>query len=99
WDRQFAGRLDGDADLVNRQDRVRGDDRSGTEVHPLAGEVRTETAFLALESLDECLQRSSGPVPRVGDGGGLIVTVRRHVVLEQFPQALDDQLARPSVPM
>src|SRR2546425_310971 len=98
-DRQLAGRLDGDADLVDRQDRIRRNDGAGREVHPLAGQIRSEAAFLSLQPLHERLQRPSGPVPRRRDARRLVVEVRRHVILEQLPKVLDDQLGRTRVPV
>ena len=48
---ELARRVDGNADVVDRDVRVGRDDRARAEVDALAREVRAEAAFLALEAL------------------------------------------------
>src|SRR5881409_7517 len=92
-------RVNFSARTVISQDRIRRNDGAGREVHPLAGQIRSEAAFLSLQPLHERLQRPSGPVPRRRDARRLVVEVRRHVILEQLPKVLDDQLGRTRVPV
>src|SRR6266540_5277285 len=96
-DGQLAGRLHGHADLVDRQDRIRRDDRAGAEVDPFSGEVRTESALLALQPLDERLQGPAGAVASGGDPRRLVVEVRGDMVLKELPQVFDDELRRTGV--
>ena len=96
-DRQRATDLGRDADLVDRQHRVGRDDRPRGEIDPLTGEVRPEPAVLSLEPLGERLERAAGPVPGRRDAAGLVIEVGRNVILEQFPQVLDDELGRAHV--
>src|SRR5256886_2899553 len=59
----------------------------------------TESAFLAFQPLDERLQRTSGPVPGGRNARRLVVEVRRHVILEELPQILHDELRRAGIPI
>jgi hypothetical protein len=91
-DREAASDLGRDPDLVDREQRVRTDDRTGREVDPLSREVRTEPSVLPLEALGEGLERTTRAVPGRRDAARLVVEVRRDVVLEQLPEVLDDEL-------
>src|SRR5207244_10075816 len=44
-------------------------------------------------------QRTAGPVPGGRDARRLVVEVRRHVVLEELPQVLHDELGRAGIPI
>src|SRR3989441_1335156 len=98
-DGQLAGGLDRHADLVDRENRIRGNHRPGAEVHTLARQIRTESAFLAFQPLDDRLQWTSGPVPGGRNSRRLVVEVRRHVILKELPQILHDELGRTRVPI
>ncbi len=94
---QLARRLEGDADLVDRQRGVGRDDGTGGEVDPLTGQVGTEPALLPLEPLHQGLERPAGAVSRRRDARRLVVEVCGDMVLQQFPQVLHDQLGRARV--
>src|SRR3989441_457415 len=64
-------------------------------VYPTSTASATTSAFFSVTRI----RRPSGPVPRRRDARRLVVEVRRHVILEQLPKVLDDQLGRTRVPV
>ena len=96
-DGQFFCRLDGHTDIIDAKIGVGADDGSRTEVHTLSGKVASETSFLALEALCERLQRATRTVTSGWDASRLVVEIGRDVILQQFPQILNNELGGTSI--
>ena len=62
-DRQFSCNRLRNADLVDRQVRIRRDNSPRAEIDTLARETAPEPPFLPFQALGQGLQRSSAPVP------------------------------------
>ena len=97
WHGELLSRLCRHTDLVDAKVGVGANHRTRTEVDTLAGEVAPEPALLAFQSLGEGFEGSSRAVPSRRDSAGLVVEVGGAVVLQQFPEVLDDELRGASV--
>ncbi|VVB67941.1 Uncharacterised protein [Candidatus Norongarragalina meridionalis] len=95
--RKFAGKLLRHAELVYAECRVRRNNRARAEVHALSAQVVAQASFLAFKALEQRLKLASGAVAGGRYSRGFVVEVSRNVVLQQFPQVLDDQLRRSCV--
>mmetsp|Transcript_34337 Transcript_34337/g.110270 ORF Transcript_34337/g.110270 Transcript_34337/m.110270 type:complete len:234 (+) Transcript_34337:630-1331(+) len=81
-----------DADLVDRQVRVRRNDGPRREVDALPHEVPSKAAFLALQALADGLERLARTLGLLYArlGAGVVVEDRVHLVLQEFLELLDD---------
>ncbi len=97
WHGELLSRLYRHTDLVDAKVGVGANHRARAEVDTLAREVAPEPALLAFQSLGEGFEGSSRAVPSRRDSAGLVVEVGGAVVLQQFPEVLDDELRGASV--
>ena len=95
--REFLGDAGRHADFVDAEEGVGRNDRASTEVHTLSGQVGTEATFLPLQALSERLEGTARAVACGGNARSLVVEVGGAVVLQQFPQVLNDELRRTGV--
>src|SRR5699024_3002062 len=80
--------------FVQTQCGVRTDDRPSGEVDALAREAPAESAFLTLQALTEGFERTAGAVTGGRRARDLVVHKGGNVILEEFPEILDNQLWR-----
>ena len=83
-----------DADLVERQVGVTGDDSSGGKVDALAHQVAAQPPLFALESRPDRLDGSSRFLQRLRLTGQVVVHVGRNVPLEELLKLVDDVRGR-----
>ena len=97
WHGELLSRLCRHTDLVDAKVGVGANHRTRAEVDALTGKIAPEPPLLAFQSLGEGLERSSRAVPSWRNSTGLVVEVGGAVVLQQFPEILDDELGGASV--
>ncbi len=90
--REFLCDASRHTDFVDAEEGVGRNDRASTEVHTLSGQVGAEATFLPLQALRERLEGATRAVSCGWDARGLVVEVGGAVVLQKFPQVLNDEL-------